>query len=725
MARLRSRLRLGVRGKLLALLAGTALLALLLACASFVYYDRTSTAAAKQRTIGVLTRSVAQSAFGPTAFGDPDSARVILEVLAAEPTARAGAIYGTDGARLASWERSPRDALPTARPTLADGIHGGRLAVTRAITGPDGDVGTLVVVVSTSDLDVRTQRFLALATAVLVVALLVAVVIAMVGQRFVTRPVRTLADAARAVQRDGNFDVRAARTSDDELGQLTDAFNAMLAMIQARDHELAGHRQNLEQLVARRTADLDRRNGQMRLVLDHVAQGLLTIDLHGRVAAERSAIVDRWFPELAAEASLATLLRAGCPRFAEWLELGLGELREDIMPPELVLSQLPTQLTWHDRVLACEYTSIGGGDGDEGRLLVIMTDVTEAQARREAEAAQTELAEFFQRVARDRGAVEDFFRESATLLMALREETDPLVQRRLVHTIKGGSATLGLRTFAAHAHTLESALGERTDGGVTAAELDTLVMAWKGVIQRFGALLGGNRDRIEVDRAAYQALLDRPELPPTLRAELAGWVLEPVARSFARLGEQVVTLAERLGRATPTIEIDAAGIRLPGPRWRGFWAAMVHLVRNAVDHGLAPAADRVAAGKPAAGIIRFRAARAAGALTLTVSDDGVGVDWDALAARAAARGLPVTTDADLIAALFADGVSTSTTVSETSGRGVGMSALHQATLALGGTIAVTSTRGAGTTFTFRFEGSTGDAPNVRQPIRTSLIPVMA
>ena len=128
MARLRSRLRLGVRGKLLALLAGTALLALLLACASFVYYDRTSTAAAKQRTIGVLTRSVAQSAFGPTAFGDPDSARVILEVLAAEPTARAGAIYGTDGARLASWERSPRDALPTARPTLADGIHGGRLA---------------------------------------------------------------------------------------------------------------------------------------------------------------------------------------------------------------------------------------------------------------------------------------------------------------------------------------------------------------------------------------------------------------------------------------------------------------------------------------------------------------------------------------------------------------------------------------------------------------------
>jgi HAMP domain-containing protein len=273
MARLRSRLRLGVRGKLLALLAGTALLALLLACASFVYYDRTSTAAAKQRTIGVLTRSVAQSAFGPTAFGDPDSARVILEVLAAEPTARAGAIYGTDGARLASWERSPRDALPTARPTLADGIDGGRLAVTRAITGPDGEVGTLVVVVSTADLDARTHRFLALATAVLVVALLVAVVIAMVGQRFVTRPVRTLADAARAVQRDGNFDVRAARTSDDELGQLTDAFNAMLAMIQARDHELAGHRQNLEQLVARRTADLDRRNGQMRLVLDHVAQG--------------------------------------------------------------------------------------------------------------------------------------------------------------------------------------------------------------------------------------------------------------------------------------------------------------------------------------------------------------------------------------------------------------------------------------------------------------------
>src|SRR4051812_559032 len=104
---------LSVRSKLIALAVGTALLALLLACASFVYYDRVSYAEAKRSTLSVLADSVSQSAFGPTAFQDKDSAIVILKVLEAEPSAEAGNIYDQEGALLAGWTRKgTRTHLP-------------------------------------------------------------------------------------------------------------------------------------------------------------------------------------------------------------------------------------------------------------------------------------------------------------------------------------------------------------------------------------------------------------------------------------------------------------------------------------------------------------------------------------------------------------------------------------------------------------------------------------
>jgi chemotaxis protein histidine kinase CheA len=89
-------------------------------------------------------------------------------------------------------------------------------------------------------------------------------------------------------------------------------------------------------------------------------------------------------------------------------------------------------------------------------------------------------------------------------------------------------------------------------------------------------------------------------------------------------------------------------------------------------------------------------------------DDGAGVDWDAVAARAAAKGLPHDSPRDLVEALFADGLSTRDEASLTSGRGTGMGALRASVRELGGAVEVTSTRGQGTVLTFRF-------PREKQP----------
>lgn len=127
----------------------------------------------------------------------------------------------------------------------------------------------------------------------------------------------------------------------------------------------------------------------------------------------------------------------------------------------------------------------------------------------------------------------------------------------------------------------------------------------------------------------------------------------------------------------------------------------MHVVRNAFDHAIEPAAERAAAGKPAEGTIRIEAHQRGSHVVIQVSDDGRGVDLEAVRARAVARGL-VDADAALSAKetldlIFLPGFSTRDAVTETSGRGVGMDVVRENVTSLGGLVHVESRRGHGTT----------------------------
>ena len=150
-------------------------------------------------------------------------------------------------------------------------------------------------------------------------------------------------------------------------------------------------------------------------------------------------------------------------------------------------------------------------------------------------------------------------------------------------------------------------------------------------------------------------------------------------------------------------------MRLDPVRFAPFWSALVHLVRNAVDHGLESPAERILAGKPAAGALVLRTLREGDDVVLEVSDDGGGIDWSAVTARARSAGLPCDTPADLEAALFHDGLSTKDGVTELSGRGVGLGAMRGVCRDLGGTLDLTTTRGHGTTWRFRIPASSPSA----------------
>ena len=134
----------------------------------------------------------------------------------------------------------------------------------------------------------------------------------------------------------------------------------------------------------------------------------------------------------------------------------------------------------------------------------------------------------------------------------------------------------------------------------------------------------------------------------------------------------------------------------------GLFEPMLHVLRNAVDHGIEEASARHRAGKPLNGLIVVQAKREGDHVVITIADDGPGIDSSKVRAAATESGLRTAAavdaldDASALDLIFAPGLSTAATVSDISGRGVGMDVVRTGIEALGGRVAISSLAGKGT-----------------------------
>jgi two-component system chemotaxis sensor kinase CheA len=560
---------------------------------------------------------------------------------------------------------------------------------------------------------------------VLVISALLAAGIA----RSTTRSVRVLVEATEAVQRDGDFEVRARKTSRDELGLLTDAFNDMLAGIQERDRELRAHRENLERAVVARTRELSQRNEQMRLVLDNVEQGLVTIDREGKLSPECSRAFERWFGEFRPGTSFGFVL-APHDLKAKWLlEMSYQQLIEDVLPVELALDQMPKLLVRGDRHYALSFTPVLH-DGKMDGALLVARDVSAEIAARHADAVQREKIRAFEHVMRDRHGFLEFFGEAQGLVERIRDGgfDDRVEEMRAIHTLKGIAAVFDLDSVVGAAHELEQALADGERGAKEAA-LAELLARWHELVVHVAPVLDDDAsDGLVVSRCDLEALLAvvrSRATHETIERRLARLEHEPAELRLKRIEEQLKRLARRLGKPEPAVSIDAGEVRIPAA-FRTFWSSFAHVIRNVVDHGMQTEAERAEQGKPPQNRIELRAREDGNALIFELADDGRGIDWNLLEGKARGRGLPCETRAELARALFAGGVSTAYAVTYTSGRGVGMSAVREVCAALNGEIFVESELGRGTRFRFVFpllEHSGGEVLRIaasRAPIAAAL-----
>ena len=519
----------------------------------------------------------------------------------------------------------------------------------------------------------------------------------------ITRPVADLTVAAESLAT-GNRTVRVRIDSGDEIGMLGASFNRMVEDLDTSYRELETLNRVLEEKVEERTLQLGRKNRDMQLVLDNVGQGFITLDLEGTMSNERSRVIDDWFGPADGSPKFWDYLRRIDASVAEWFELGWTSLRDDMLPLSLNLAQLPALVRKNDWTFELAYRPVIEG-GRLDKVIVVITDVTARIERERAEQGQREMMSIFRRTVSDRTALDAFFIETGTLVDAITrsERSDLTLLRRQVHTVKGNTALFGIESIAGLCDRLEDRMNESAEA-MSAHDKDTLRAMWAQVKQMRAQLTDdGSEGGVELDRHEYDAFVEdlrRRLAHDLLVATAASWRFEPASKRLALLGEQIRSLAKRLGRAAVEVVCEPTNLRLPPLKWGAFWSAFAHVVRNTVDHGVETTEERVAAGKPAAATVVLSVAREPEHVVVTIADDGPGIDWTKIAARAKQRDLPHATRADLEQALFVDGISSRADVTSTSGRGVGLSAVRDIVRELGGVVEIRNDAGQGTAFRF-------------------------
>jgi chemosensory pili system protein ChpA (sensor histidine kinase/response regulator) len=249
-------------------------------------------------------------------------------------------------------------------------------------------------------------------------------------------------------------------------------------------------------------------------------------------------------------------------------------------------------------------------------------------------------------------------------------------------------------------------------GGPEYEEFDPLEMDRYSHLQQLSrALAESASDMLDLKETLTQRaresetlLLQQARLNTELQEGLMRTRMVPFSRLVPRLRRIVRQIAQELGKS-----VELHTYNVDGELDRNVLERMVppleHMLRNAVDHGVEPPDVRRASGKPATGRIELKLSRQAADVVIEIEDDGAGIDASAVRAKAVERGLlefdSTIDDEAVLQFIFAPGFSTATSITQISGRGVGMDVVHTTVKQLGGSIAISAEKGVGTRFSIQ------------------------
>ncbi len=274
---------MSIKRKQMLIIMLTSTAALLLACGIFVGDDVINFRKGIVKNVSALAEAIGNNCSATIEYNDPNTAADTLRALRAEPSIVSACVYTREGDVFASYYRPGAAPIaPPPAPAAGYRFKGGFLYLFHPITQRGETIGTIFVMSDLSDLKERLGRYPAILGSMFAAAMLVALILSNRLQRVVSDPILHLAHVARSVALEKNYSVRAKKQSGDELGQLIDGFNEMLAQIQARDAALLAAHDTLENRVQNRTEELRQSQALYHSLVEHLPMLVYRKDQTGR-----------------------------------------------------------------------------------------------------------------------------------------------------------------------------------------------------------------------------------------------------------------------------------------------------------------------------------------------------------------------------------------------------------------------------------------------------------
>jgi sensor histidine kinase regulating citrate/malate metabolism/HPt (histidine-containing phosphotransfer) domain-containing protein len=562
----------------------------------------------------------------------------------------------------------------------------------------------------------------------------------------ITSPIGTLVKSAQTIA-GGDYNRAVALESNDEIGNLAEHFESMRVTIK----KYTDHLQDL----------IDEKMQQVNDILNNIDQGLFTINLDGTVNKEYSARAnDILKVDDIASHNINQLLRLDTNQkslFDEWLKLVKNrhasqrwqKLTKLAPVQELELLQNESN---SQQFVAISYQKIYDKAGNLSKIMVLAMDETEKRLKDLQMAAERlqhenevkailgiantpaeEIVEFtedtkerlrelhnevkvhLEGVIRQR----DHFPDGPEYVVT-KENIDSMF--RHIHTIKGNAGSYGFELMSSIAHKAEDMLEElrapvkmrRGDSlGMIAEYLVKMDEAMEDIHQKI-KLVFGRDDEITV-RIPEHRILKIQDMCKNIGTKITDKTFEPLflecmmltwkpLKTITRKYLKIIQKAVRMQNKNIEFEVVNENVLFPVNELSSFDDALIHLMRNAVDHGIEEPEVREEMNK-GVGRIKFNYSKTDTQRIIVISDDGRGVDTEKLVEKSIQKGIikadevPRMSENEKLMLMFHAGISTAETITDTSGRGIGMNVVKEKVEGLGGKIEILTVLGKGTTFT--------------------------
>jgi len=508
--------------------------------------------------------------------------------------------------------------------------------------------------------------------------------------------------------------------SNDELGQMAQSLNRNIAVSAKLHEEINELNTNLEKLVEEKTK-------KVTALLDNADQGFLSFGEDLIVDEEYSKECFSIFKKEISGENIANLLFDGGTKKEFFGQTLMSLLKEDNQQKiNTIISLLQKEFVINNKAIQVKYKII-----NRDRFMLILTNITERKILERKINREKNILKMIVAVVSDSDEffelIDDFEEFTDSNSMLIKKDKTPLHNTtelyRIIHTFKGLFSQKEMVSLVSKLHSLETQMSEALadqnntneelqeilDKSDFSAWLDHDIMIIKNIL---GDELFNERGKITVkeetlsrieekiiDIASRSSELDRYESVVNDLKNLKNKTIYSMFLGFPKLIDQ---LSQRLEKSVYPLEIIVDKDLRVNDTVKPFIKSLIHVFRNSMDHGIESMDDRFSIDKDEIGTISCSVTKNNNTLQIVIADDGAGIDIEAVKQQAIKHKIDTTamSDDEVCYLIFSDTISTSDSITDLSGRGVGMAAVKNELDKLNGQIKINTQKNIGTSFEF-------------------------